>query len=664
MQGAQTTDYKSVRTLLAEQAATFGDKPYMVSIDQNEKALTYDALYRLGNHMAHFFGERGLKPNDRVLMLSENSVEFVAVFLGVQRCGATIATANVEMNRAHIGEILHAVDPVLVLVQEGLGLEELRDPAMAANWIMLGEWNETGGSTGFFDVLSAHPDDYIAEICTPEDIAVIFYTSGTEAKPKGVMQAHSAVWPNYDATADCVELDENSRVIDCRSYTWLSSQNMSLGGPLARGATVYTAKKFSRSRYFDWVRKYKATMAVSVPTILNMFLNEPVDIHGNDIPHLRFFMTSSAPMLPENWTRFEEEYGIRICQSAGCSEGGLMSSHRGADRKNGTIGFPLKYQNIRLLDENDQEVVAGQPGQIVVSGLQKSWGYLHPDGRVEKLPDEHRTGDLGQIDEDGHLTVVGRLKDLIIRGGVNISPTEIDNILSRHPNIVDAAVCGVPHKIYGEKVVCYVVARNGSGLSEETVITHCGETLAPFKTPKQVIFIEELPKSDRGKLDRKALTDAWKRDSTIKAQKLALRRAALVFLFHQPGQQAASLKRRVIHRYVNLRRVGELVDPFLYGFTDRHVLAEHLTDNAQLLSGLWIVKSKIAGVRPKMMCRRRGLRRNGMCVMHRDAVFAIAFEGTSIELRRADIEHDRSRRCVNPAIPAIALAFDIGGFGP
>ena len=194
-----------------------------------------------------------------------------------------------------------------------------------------------------------------------------------------------------------------------------------------------------------------------------------------------------------------------------------MSSHRGEDRKIGTIGFPLKYQNIRLLDENDQEVATGLPGQIVVSGLQKSWGYLHPDGRVEKLPDEHRTGDLGQIDEDGHLTVVGRIKDLIIRGGVNISPTEIDDILSRHPDIIDAAACGVPHKIYGEEVVCYVVARNGSGLSEDTVIAHCGETLAPFKTPKQAIFVEELPKNDRGKLYRKALTDAWQRDSAVKA---------------------------------------------------------------------------------------------------------------------------------------------------
>lgn len=516
MRKAQTTGYKPVRRLLAEQAATFGDKPYMVSIDQNEKVLSYNDLCRLGNKMAHFFRERGLKPNDRVLMLSENSLEFVATFIGVQRCGGNIATANVEMNRAHIGEIIRAVDPILVLVQEGLGLEKLRDPKSHTEWMSLGEWQVNGGSTGFFGAIESYPDsDDLAEICGPDDIAVIFYTSGTEAKPKGVMQAHSAVWPNYDATADCVELGENDRVLDSRSYTWLSSQNMSLGGPLARGATVYMAKRFSRSRYFDWVRKYEITMGVAVPTILNMFLNEPVDIHGTDIPHLRFIMTSSAPMLPENWKRFEDQYGILICQSAGCSEGGLMCSHRGTKRKIGTIGSPLKYQNVRLLDENDKEVPDGEPGQIVVSGQQKSWGYLHPDGRVEKLPLEHRTGDLGMVDEDGHVTVVGRLKDLIIRGGVNISPVEIDNILSRHPDIEDAAGCGIPDKVYGEEIICYVVARAGSGLTEDAVKAHCGETLSPFKTPKQVIFVDALPKNDRGKLDRKALTEAWKRDNAV-----------------------------------------------------------------------------------------------------------------------------------------------------
>jgi len=146
----------------------------------------------------------------------------------------------------------------------------------------------------------------------------------------------------------------------------------------------------------------------------------------------------------------------------------------------------------------------------VISGQQKSWGYLHPTGQIEKLPEEHRTGDLGQIDEDGHLTIVGRLKDLIIRGGVNISPVEIDNILSRHPDIVDAAACGIPDKIYGEEVICYVVLRENSKLSESAIIKHCSELLALFKTPKRAFIVDELPMNERGKLDRNALIEAWK----------------------------------------------------------------------------------------------------------------------------------------------------------
>ena len=137
-----------------------------------------------------------------------------------------------------------------------------------------------------------------------------------------------------------------------------------------------------------------------------------------------------------------------------------------------------------------------------------------PDGTVEKLDaDGHRTGDLGHFDAEGHLVITGRVKELIIRGGVNISPVEIDNILSRHPDIADAAACGVPDKVYGEEVIAYVVARPGSPLTAEAVITHCGEFLAPFKTPKQVIFTAALPKSERGKLDRKALTEAWKKEN-------------------------------------------------------------------------------------------------------------------------------------------------------
>ena len=150
---------------------------------------------------------------------------------------------------------------------------------------------------------------------------------------------------------------------------------------------------------------------------------------------------------------------------------------------------------------------------MVVAGPQKSWGYLHADGRVEKLPEDgHRTGDLGVIDRDGHVRIVGRLKDQIIRGGVNVSPIEIDNVLAEHPDIVAGAAVGVPHQIYGEEVVAYVVSRPGSGLTAEQVHKHCAGKLAFFKQPKEIFFTDRLPLNERGKLDRKALVELWRRE--------------------------------------------------------------------------------------------------------------------------------------------------------
>jgi acyl-coenzyme A synthetase/AMP-(fatty) acid ligase len=302
--------YEPLRARIAKQALRIPDKTYVYAIDQ-QKSLTYGDLFRLGNRIAQYLRDLGIKANDRILMLSENSAEFMAIFLGVQRYGATIATANVEMNRSHIAEIIRVVDPKLILVQEGLGFESLRDSSAGQQWMVIGDWNAQGGSTGFVGAIEKYSGEQeLQEISRPQDIAAIFYTSGTEAKPKGVAQSHLSVWANFDAARDSVEMSEDDRVLDCRSHTWLSAQIMSLGAPLFAGATVYIARKFSRSRYFEWVRDYRITIAVSVPAILNMLMNEPVEVHGEAFPDLRFLMTSSAAMLSERWREFEAMYGM------------------------------------------------------------------------------------------------------------------------------------------------------------------------------------------------------------------------------------------------------------------------------------------------------------------------------------------------------------------
>jgi acyl-coenzyme A synthetase/AMP-(fatty) acid ligase len=505
--------YRSFHDIVRGNAQAWPDRIYVHCIDQG-KSITYGQLHRLSNRMARFLKERGFRADDRLLLLAENSVENLAVFVSVLRYGATIATVHVEMNQAHLAEIVRAVDPKIVLYQEGLGLESLRDGGAPGDWLALGEWQADGPGTGFFANLAALSDaDDIATVARPDSLGVIFYTSGTVAKPKGVIQTHATAFYNYDATADYLGLAPGDRVLDCRSYSWLSAQHMSLGAPLVAGATTIMAKHFSQSRYFDWLRDHRINVGFVVPTIVNMLINRPQPVKGSDLPDLRFLTSSSAPLLDEQWRKFEAMYGIALAQSAGSSEGGNSAAHRGADRKIGTIGAPLKYQSIRIVDRDGRDLPPGETGEIIVGGgKQQAYGYLNVDGTIERMPaDGHHTGDLGFVDADGHLHITGRAKELIIRGGVNIAPLEIDAVLAAHPAVAEAGAVGVPHPIYGEEVVAFVALKDGARATAEEISAHCAAKLPAFKMPKEIHLRDALPKNPRGKLDRLALANDWKR---------------------------------------------------------------------------------------------------------------------------------------------------------
>jgi acyl-coenzyme A synthetase/AMP-(fatty) acid ligase len=503
-------EYRSFHEIVAHNAREWPDRTYVHSIDQ-DKSLSYGALYGLSNRIARFLKRQGVQANQRVLLLAENSVENLAIFVSVLRYGATLATIHVEMNQLHLAEIIGAIDPEIVLFQEGLGLEAMAADA-PGDWHVLGDWFPDGASTGFFAEIEQFSDeDDIPTIAGPDDHGVIFYTSGTVAKPKGVIQTHGTAYRNYDATAAYLELGPGDRTLDCRSYSWLSAQHMSLGAPLVAGATTIMAKHFSQSRYFDWLRDYDINIGFVVPTIINMLINRPTDIAAADLPHLRFLTSSSAPLLDQQWRRFEELYGITLAQSCGSSESGNTAAHVGANRKIGTIGPSLKYQDIRIVDGGGKRLPAGESGEIIVGGgKQQAFGYLMPDGSIEKLPaDGNHTGDLGFFDADNHLHITGRAKDLIIRGGMNIAPLEIDAVLASHPAVAEAGAIGVPDPVYGEEVVAFVALRNADQATPESIAEYCAESLPEAKQPKAVYIMDTLPKNPRGKMDRGALLEEW-----------------------------------------------------------------------------------------------------------------------------------------------------------
>ena len=496
-----------------------GERPsavYVHSVDQ-DKCITYGELRTIADGLAAFLSRAGVRANDRVLMLAENSVEFHAVFVGVLRYGATIVTVNVDMNQAHLAEIIGAVRPKLVIVQAGIGVEGFTRSGGEC-WIELGDWKCDGGTGLFGEIARRRDGANLRSVAAPDDHAVIFYTSGTVAKPKGVIQTHAGAFFNYDATADYLGLVPGKNVFDCRSFAWLSAQHMGLGAPLVAGATAHVARKFSATRYFDYLRQNDINIGFVVPTMINMLLSASPRVSGSDLPKLEFLTCSSAPLFLDRWQAFEQTFGITLCQSGGSSEGGNTAAHRGKDRKLGTLGPPLKYQTVRIVDDEGIEVAPGGLGEIVVAGgLQQAFGYLDPAGTIERLPTEgHRTGDLGKVDEEGHLVIVGRKKDLIIRGGVNIAPLEIDAVLHEIAGVTEAAVAGVPDPIYGEELVGFVNVARGSALSSEDILAHCRRKLPAFKLPRFILLLDELPKNARGKVDRQQLVDLWIKSDPIK----------------------------------------------------------------------------------------------------------------------------------------------------
>jgi acyl-coenzyme A synthetase/AMP-(fatty) acid ligase len=488
-------------------AARDPDKAFIVSADDG-RTLTYGQLRATTGRIAAYLRDQGVGANDRIALLSNNSIEHLVTYFGVLAYGAAICTVHVEMNRNQLDSILPMLKPRMVLCEAGLGLDEIVSAAAVPCW-PLGVWDDRRGDSFFAAVNACEPGN-VATGAGADDSAVILFTSGTSARPKGVVLSFRELLYNARPTADGFNLTAADRIYDFRSFNWCSAQTLSAVPPLCRGATLILGRKFSRSRFFDHIRQHGATIATGNPTTIGLLLNGDA-ASAPDVPTLRFMTSSSAPLNVDEWRRFEERFGIRVSQGYGCSEIGWIAAQPGEQRRIGTVGRPHGYHRLSIVGAEGQMLTPGEIGAVELGGLQNNaYRTLADDGSI-RIDSQGRmkTGDLGFLDDEGYLHLTGRAKDLIIRGGVNISPLEIDGVLMRHPEVIEACTVGVPDKVYGEEVVAYVVLRPGATLGADDVLRHCATLLPAFKTPKRIVLSEELPKTERGKLDRKALAERW-----------------------------------------------------------------------------------------------------------------------------------------------------------
>ncbi len=287
-------------TWLQTNAQVTPDKTAIHSIEQ-VTSISHRELAELCAQIGVYLAGRGIRANDRVALLSHNSIEHLAVYLGVMAYGATICTVHVEMNVTHVEDILRALGPRLVLFEEDIVSQEALKAAPGEP-VPLGTWQD---GTGLFRKGAALPADHIMPVSKPDDDAAIFYTSGTESRPKGIVYSFAELFANVAPTMDAFGVTADDRLLDFRSFNWMSAQVLSALGTVCRGSTLLLARQFSQSGFFGWIRDYEATIAAGNPTTINMLLNRPLEIKGTDIPHLRFITSSSAPLLLNDWKRFE-----------------------------------------------------------------------------------------------------------------------------------------------------------------------------------------------------------------------------------------------------------------------------------------------------------------------------------------------------------------------
>jgi acyl-CoA synthetase (AMP-forming)/AMP-acid ligase II len=509
--------YRDAHTLLAEHARRFPAKPFVESIHQG-KAITFAEMNGLCNRVARFLADRGVRANDRIAILSENRLEALILFFGILRYGAAVNPLNVEESGYNLRQILQDVQPRFVfwhrqaladradLVGDGRGV-----------WIPFGDWDAQDPPEGdLFRVIRALPEDPVpGPVGGPGDIALVDFTSGTMATPKGILISHAAYHAMVQEVVDRFEIGETDRVLEYRAYSWESPQLLGIGSTLHTGATLVLAKHFSQSHFFEWLKKYQITVAAGVPTVLNMLLERPLPFRREEAPALRYITCSSAPLAREQEEAFERRYGIPVVQGMGMSEAGFMMGNSPRWRKPGSVGRPMRFTTLRFVDEAGRECGPGQEGEMMVSGGKLAVGYVAPQGEMRPLPqDGFPTGDMGYRDAEGFIFITGRKKDLIIRGGVNISPLEVAEALLQHPGVREAAAVGVPDPIYGEEVVGFVVCKEGTRATAEELLRHCATRLPEFKRPKVLLFVDAIPKTDRGKVSKQDLLAVWARTTS------------------------------------------------------------------------------------------------------------------------------------------------------
>jgi long-chain acyl-CoA synthetase len=472
--------------------------PDAPAIRLGDVELSYAELDERSARLATLLAEKGVGQGDRVGVMLPNVPEFPVAYYGVLRAGGIVVPMNVLLKRREIAFYLEDSGAELLLAWHGFAEEARTGAADAGAELVEVE------PAAFAALLGEHePAAGLAETAE-DDTAVILYTSGTTGKPKGAELTHANLARNAEVSSRTTcEIDAGDVVLGALPLFHSFGQTVGMNASLRVGACLTLVPKFDPGEALATMQRDRVTHFYGVPTMFGALLHHP-EREGFDTSSLRTCITGGASMPVEVLRGFEDAFGAVVLEGYGLSETSPVacSNHPDKERKPGSIGTPIEGVEMQVVDENDEPVGEGEVGEIVIRGHNIMKGYWQRSDATEEAMRGgwFHSGDMARTDEDGYFYIVDRKKDLIIRGGYNVYPREVEEVLYEHPKIREAAVVGVPHDEWGEEIGAAVVLHEGEELSSEEVSAYVKDRIAAYKYPRLVWFADDLPKGPTGKI--------------------------------------------------------------------------------------------------------------------------------------------------------------------
>jgi len=483
--------------------------PNRLAYDYLGEQVTYQELDDSVNRFAYQLAAKGIGKGDVVALLLGNNPYFVIAYYGVIRTGAIVVPINPTFTSRELSYILTTSSCKLIIAHSALQpvLNGLRGQLAELQSIIYAEPIENELN---MELMMEEVDESISlPELDEEDVAVILFTSGTTGNPKGAMLTHRNLYSNAVACCDLFEMTRDDRIIAVLPLFHVFCMTVCMNAPITCGSSMVIMPKFSPVDVVNTIRDTRATLFAGVPTMYNYIMQLP-NASASDFSSIRFAASGGAPMPVSLLENFSERFQVQIQEGYGLSEASpvtLFNPIRGK-RKPGSVGLDIPSVINKVVDSEGIEVPRGEIGELIVKGPNVMKGYLGmPEETSLTIKDDWLyTGDLATMDEEGYIYIVDRKKDLILVGGYNVYPREVEEVLYQHPAIIEAAVIGVPDEQLGEAVKAYIV-RKDSGLMDEEIRAFLQDKLVKYKVPKYIEYIVELPKNSSGKILRKSLRE-------------------------------------------------------------------------------------------------------------------------------------------------------------